>query len=211
LPLANVQAVFPFLQQNLRGAKICCQRSAANEKRVRFHFPVSHQSVMVAQTLGHSYSQLGSREAKAKNGGVGWNLLAPWKRKTDSSTAPKAHDPTGTPTRTGDLRPGEQLGTLAMNVFLNQGSEGRLLRHAAIPINPISHQAVEAQAANDSIPQRIMGFVQPGPFCPDEAVPCAAPTQPRATPYRGDGGRLSNAVTSSLNSTHAPLGSLAHR
>ncbi|KAK0740254.1 hypothetical protein B0T18DRAFT_205271 [Schizothecium vesticola] len=39
-----------------------------------------------------------------------------------------------------------------------------------------------------------MWLVQPWPLCPDEAVPCAAPTQPRATPYCGDGGRLSNAV-----------------
>lgn len=47
-------------------------------------------------------------------------------------------------------------------------------------------KAVEAQAANDSIPSAHHGFCfvhQPWPFCPDEAVPCAAPTQPRAHPH----------------------------
>lgn len=55
---------------------------------------------------------------------------------------------------TGDLRPGEQWTRLPMNVFPNEGFEGRWPRHATIPIpiNPSRTQAVEAQAANDSIP-----------------------------------------------------------
>lgn len=148
---------------------------------------------------------------RPRNGGVGWNLLAPWKRKTDSSTAPT---PDLTPLRpwTGDLRPGEQWTRLPMNVFLNEGCEGRWPRHATIPIpiNPSRTQAVEAQAANDSIPLSASWvlFRSAMAILPGQAVPWAAPTQPRATPIlRGwrPPVECHHLNTITLKSTHPPL------
>jgi hypothetical protein len=124
-----------FKPSSLSCSRICGgQRSAANEKPMRFHFPVSHQSVDGCPELGPFVQPTGKQRGQGQGMGA-WDgtYWHPGNAKLTPALPPKPIDPTGTPTRTGDLRPGEQLGTLAMDVFLNQGCEGH---HAAIPINP---------------------------------------------------------------------------
>lgn len=126
------------MQQNLRGAKICSQRNCA---------------MLVAQRLGHSYSQLRGQRGQGMGAWDGTYWL-PGNAKLTPALPQRLTSRLELRPWTGDLRPGEQWTRLPMNVFLNEGCEGRWPRHATIPIpiNPSRTQAVEAQAANDSIP-----------------------------------------------------------